>query len=188
MACYDAVAPEVFVCGTTPTGDHVTAGRRQRTLTMNILKFALLGSLRIAFFGFLKVAICAYTLTRPLLEPRARVMARLATLFPTGRPKVTAMPMWLSGTQHFQRPAPHHNRFKVNRSWSLSVCLLALVHGKARFKDLRASAARGAVAATRSNAWIFRCSPSNMQDGDAIAIGALEDDAHGKPSGLTRRW
>jgi hypothetical protein len=23
---------------------------------------------------------------------------------------------------------------------------------------------------------------------DAIAIGAFEDDAHGKPSGLTRRW
>jgi hypothetical protein len=23
---------------------------------------------------------------------------------------------------------------------------------------------------------------------DNIAIGALEDDAHGKPSGLTRRW
>jgi hypothetical protein len=29
---------------------------------MNILKLALLGSLRIAFFGFLKVALCAYTL------------------------------------------------------------------------------------------------------------------------------
>ena len=29
---------------------------------MNIVKFALLGSLRIAFFGFLKVALCAYTL------------------------------------------------------------------------------------------------------------------------------
>jgi hypothetical protein len=29
---------------------------------MNILKLALLGSLRIAFFGILKVALCAYTL------------------------------------------------------------------------------------------------------------------------------
>ncbi|MGO8846953.1 MAG: hypothetical protein ACLQFI_16790 [Methylocella sp.] len=29
---------------------------------MNILKLALLGSLRIAFFGFVKVALCAYTL------------------------------------------------------------------------------------------------------------------------------
>jgi hypothetical protein len=29
---------------------------------MNILKLALLGSLRIVFFGFLKVALCAYTL------------------------------------------------------------------------------------------------------------------------------
>ena len=29
---------------------------------MNILKLALLGSLRIAFFGFLKIALCAYTL------------------------------------------------------------------------------------------------------------------------------
>jgi hypothetical protein len=29
---------------------------------MNILKLALLCSLRIAFFGFLKVALCAYTL------------------------------------------------------------------------------------------------------------------------------
>jgi len=29
---------------------------------MNILKLALLGSLKIAFFGFLKVALCAYTL------------------------------------------------------------------------------------------------------------------------------
>ena len=29
---------------------------------MNILKLVLLGSLRIAFFGFLKVALCAYTL------------------------------------------------------------------------------------------------------------------------------
>ena len=27
---------------------------------MNILKLALLGSLRIAFFGFVKVALCAY--------------------------------------------------------------------------------------------------------------------------------
>ena len=63
MGCNDAVAPEVFVlCRTTPAGDHVTAGRQQRTLTMNILKLALLGSLRIAFFGFLKVALCAYTL------------------------------------------------------------------------------------------------------------------------------
>jgi hypothetical protein len=32
---------------------------------MNILKLALLGSLRIAFFGFLKVALCAYTLFLP---------------------------------------------------------------------------------------------------------------------------
>src|ERR1700720_4565801 len=62
MACNDAVAPEVFLCSTTPTGDHVTAGRQQRTLTMNILKLALLGSFRIAFFGFLKVALRAYTL------------------------------------------------------------------------------------------------------------------------------
>ena len=29
---------------------------------MNIVKLALLGSLRIAFFGSLKVALCAYTL------------------------------------------------------------------------------------------------------------------------------
>ena len=29
---------------------------------MNILKLALLGSLRNAFFGFLKIALCAYTL------------------------------------------------------------------------------------------------------------------------------
>ena len=29
---------------------------------MNILELTLLGSLRIAFFGFLKVALCAYTL------------------------------------------------------------------------------------------------------------------------------
>jgi len=29
---------------------------------MNILKLALLGSLRIAFFGFVNVALCAYTL------------------------------------------------------------------------------------------------------------------------------
>ena len=29
---------------------------------MNILKLALLGSLRIVFFGSLKVALCAYTL------------------------------------------------------------------------------------------------------------------------------
>lgn len=32
---------------------------------MNILKLALLGSLRIVFFGFLKVALCAYTLLLP---------------------------------------------------------------------------------------------------------------------------
>jgi hypothetical protein len=32
---------------------------------MNILKLALLGSLRIAFFGFLKVALRAYTLFLP---------------------------------------------------------------------------------------------------------------------------
>ena len=32
---------------------------------MNILKLALLGSLRIALFGFLKVALCAYTLFLP---------------------------------------------------------------------------------------------------------------------------
>jgi hypothetical protein len=32
---------------------------------MNILKLALLGSLRIAFFGFLKVALSAYTLFLP---------------------------------------------------------------------------------------------------------------------------
>ena len=32
---------------------------------MNILKLVLLGSLRIAFFGFLKVALCAYTLFLP---------------------------------------------------------------------------------------------------------------------------
>ena len=32
---------------------------------MNILKLALLGSLRIAFFGFLKVVLCAYTLFLP---------------------------------------------------------------------------------------------------------------------------
>ena len=63
VACNDAVAPEVLVlCRVTTAGDHVTAGRQQRTLTMNILKLALLGSLRIAFFGFLKVALCAYTL------------------------------------------------------------------------------------------------------------------------------
>jgi len=42
--------------------DRRLAGRQQRTLTMNILKLALLGSLRIAFFGFVKVALCAYTL------------------------------------------------------------------------------------------------------------------------------
>jgi hypothetical protein len=30
---------------------------------MIILKLALLGSLRIAFFGFAKVALCAYTLS-----------------------------------------------------------------------------------------------------------------------------
>jgi hypothetical protein len=29
---------------------------------MNILKLALLGSLKIAFFGFLKVALCAHAL------------------------------------------------------------------------------------------------------------------------------
>ena len=32
---------------------------------MNILKLVLLGSLRIAFFGFLKIALCAYTLFLP---------------------------------------------------------------------------------------------------------------------------
>jgi hypothetical protein len=95
---------------------------------MNILKLALLGSLRIAFFGFLKVALCAYTLflsDTAFAGTRARVMARLATLFPTAHPKVAATPIWLGGTQCFRRPAPHHDRFKVNRSWSLSVCLLA---------------------------------------------------------------
>ena len=62
MACNDAVAPEVFVYAAAHQLAIVTAGRQQRTLTMNILKLALLGSLRIAFFGFLKVALCAYTL------------------------------------------------------------------------------------------------------------------------------
>ena len=63
MACNAAVAPAVFVYAAPhQLGDHVTAGRQQRTLTMIILKLALLGSLRIAFFGFLKVALCAYTL------------------------------------------------------------------------------------------------------------------------------
>jgi hypothetical protein len=62
--CWGVTTPlrRKYLCSTTPTGDHVTAGRQQRTLTMNILKLALLGSLRIAFFGFLKVALCAYTL------------------------------------------------------------------------------------------------------------------------------
>jgi hypothetical protein len=32
---------------------------------MNIVKFALLGSLRIVLFGSLKVALCAYTLFLP---------------------------------------------------------------------------------------------------------------------------
>jgi hypothetical protein len=133
---------------------------------MNILKLALLGSLRIAFFGILKVALCAYTLflSDTAFAGTAREGNGQAS-DTVSYGKATAMPMWLSGTQRFQQPAPYHDRFKVNRSWSLSVCLLALVHGKARFKDLRASAAGGAVAATRSKPWIFRCSPSKMQDG-----------------------
>ena len=66
MGSNDTVAPVVLVlCRVTPAGDQVEAGRQQRTLTMNILKLALLGSLRIAFFGFLKVALCAYTLFLP---------------------------------------------------------------------------------------------------------------------------
>jgi hypothetical protein len=43
--------------------DHTRGSKRK--LTMNILKLALLGSLRIVFFGFLKVALCAYTLFLP---------------------------------------------------------------------------------------------------------------------------
>jgi hypothetical protein len=97
---------------------------------MNILKLTLLGSLRIASFGFLKVALCAYTLflSDTAFAGTAREgngQASLATLFPTAHPKVTATPIWLGGTQCFRRPAPDHDRFKVNRSWSLSVCLLA---------------------------------------------------------------
>jgi hypothetical protein len=37
-------------------------GNNQRRLTMNILKIALLYSLRVAFFASLKVALLAYTL------------------------------------------------------------------------------------------------------------------------------
>jgi hypothetical protein len=95
---------------------------------MNILKLALLGSLRIAFFGFLKVALCAYTLflSDTAFAGTAREgNGQASDAVSYGHPKVTATPIWLGGTQCFRRPAPDHDRFKVNRSWSLSVCLLA---------------------------------------------------------------
>ena len=63
MGCNDTVALAVFVlCGVIPAGDHATAGRQPKETTMNILKIALLCSLRVAFFASLKVALLAYTL------------------------------------------------------------------------------------------------------------------------------
>src|SRR5580704_2631372 len=90
-----------------PTGDHVTAGRQQRTLTMNILKLALLGSLRIAFFSILKVALCAYTLflSDTAFAGTAREgNGQASDTVSYGHPKVTATPIWLGGTQCFRRP------------------------------------------------------------------------------------
>jgi len=56
--------------------------------------------------------------------------------------------------------------------------------------DLRfASAAGRAVAATGVDFPVQSLEDAGWEGRhDAIAIGALENDARGKPSGLTRRW
>ena len=78
---------------------------------MNILKLALLASLRIAFFGSLKVALCAYTLflsdtafAGPAREGNGQVGDTASYRAPEGN----TIPM--------ARTAADHDRFKVNRS------------------------------------------------------------------------
>jgi hypothetical protein len=62
MGCNDTVALAVFVYRLAIMR---RPGGNQRRLTMNILKIALLCSLRVAFFASLKVALLGYTLFLP---------------------------------------------------------------------------------------------------------------------------
>jgi hypothetical protein len=96
---------------------------------MNILKLALLGSLRIVFLGSLKVALFVYAL---LLSDTAfaggvpKVMAMLAILLPTPRSRQQQCQHRASGSYFYQPPARTCGR-KVGMTPILEILFVCLV-------------------------------------------------------------